>query len=279
MIGRRGFITGAATAVAAPFVLRQARAANLRIRRDVQSMAPNDPWFTKYGQAIQAMHDLQKSKPSDQRNWRNQALIHINHCPHSSNSFVHWHRHYILIGTRAWGKGLSGGERGKAAGRDAIGLPELARHVALVGKAAGERRVRQGRTLPDQCACAVEAPHRQIAVRTGAETGAEMARERVAREACRMFQSGRRHCAFGSIEKVAGNIDGAQAGTPNPARCARRIRSRERQREIGNDLRALQILQRRIEIVQRRRDRAHQPCIARHRVAHERQRRAPPSAS
>jgi len=96
MIGRRGFITGAATAVAAPFVLRQARAANLRIRRDVQSMAPNDPWFTKYGQAIQAMHDLQKSKPSDQRNWRNQALIHIKNCLHSSNSFVHWHRHYIL---------------------------------------------------------------------------------------------------------------------------------------------------------------------------------------
>jgi len=96
MIARRSFIAGAATSVAAPFILTQARAQPLRIRRDVQSLAPNDPWFTKYGQAVQAMHDLQKSKPSDQRNWRNQALIHINHCPHGATSFVHWHRHYIL---------------------------------------------------------------------------------------------------------------------------------------------------------------------------------------
>ncbi len=96
MIGRRGFIAGAATAVAAPFILTQSRAAGMRIRRDVQKMAANDPWFAKYGQAVQAMHDLQKSKPADQRNWRNQSLIHINHCPHGKQSFVHWHRHYIL---------------------------------------------------------------------------------------------------------------------------------------------------------------------------------------
>jgi tyrosinase len=42
------------------------------------------------------MHALQTSNPSDRRSWRNQALIHINHCPHGVQSFVHWHRHYIL---------------------------------------------------------------------------------------------------------------------------------------------------------------------------------------
>lgn len=96
MIGRREFVAGVATVVAVPAILREARAAPLRIRRDVQKMAANDPWFTKYAQAVQAMHDLQKSKPSDQRGWRNQALIHINHCTHGIDTFVHWHRHYIL---------------------------------------------------------------------------------------------------------------------------------------------------------------------------------------
>jgi tyrosinase len=59
-------------------------------------MAANDPWFGKYAQAVQAMHDLTKNKPNDQRGWRNQALIHLNHCPHGANTFLHWHRHYIL---------------------------------------------------------------------------------------------------------------------------------------------------------------------------------------
>jgi tyrosinase len=96
MISRRNFAVGAATVVAAPYVLKvRAAAQGPRIRRDVQSLAPNDPWFTKYGQAVQAMHDLQTSNASDQRSWRNQALIHINHCPHGAISFVHWHRHYI----------------------------------------------------------------------------------------------------------------------------------------------------------------------------------------
>ena len=98
MIGRRAFIAGVTTAVAAPAVLREARGAPtpLRIRRDVQSMAANDPWFGKYAQAVQAMHDLTKNKPNDKRGWRNQALIHLNHCPHGDDTFLHWHRHYIL---------------------------------------------------------------------------------------------------------------------------------------------------------------------------------------
>jgi tyrosinase len=94
MMRRREFVTGAAVAIAAPYFLRtHANAATPRMRRDVQSLTPSDPFFVKYGQAVQAMHQL---PASDSRNWRNQSLIHLNHCPHGLRDFVHWHRHYIL---------------------------------------------------------------------------------------------------------------------------------------------------------------------------------------
>lgn len=103
MIDRRHFIVGAGTAVAAPFVLRvSALAQTPRVRKDVMAMGPDDPFFTDYADAVRAMHELGSS---DQRNWRNQALIHLNHCPHSgappypgvAMDFVHWHRNYILF--------------------------------------------------------------------------------------------------------------------------------------------------------------------------------------
>ena len=91
---RRTFIAGATAALAAPSFIRSAKAATTpRLRRDVQSLAPSDPFFAKYAEAVKKMHDLPDSDP---RKWRNQALIHLNHCPHSKTSFVHWHRHYIL---------------------------------------------------------------------------------------------------------------------------------------------------------------------------------------
>jgi tyrosinase len=96
MMNRRSFVAGAATTLAAPFVvtrIREARAATPRLRRDVQGLDPSDPFFSKYADAVQKMHDLPSTDP---RNWRNQALIHINLCPHGSQTFVHWHRHYIL---------------------------------------------------------------------------------------------------------------------------------------------------------------------------------------
>ncbi len=93
MMDRRFFVAGAATVLAAPFVLRKADAGTPRLRRDVQSLDLSDPFFSKYADAVGKMHDLPASDP---RNWRNQALIHINHCPHGKQTFVHWHRHYIL---------------------------------------------------------------------------------------------------------------------------------------------------------------------------------------
>ena len=94
MIDRRKFLVGTVTAVAAPYVLQsKANAQTARQRRDVQSLSVSDPFFAKYGDAVQKMHQLPATDP---RNWRNQALIHITHCPHGAQDFVHWHRHYIL---------------------------------------------------------------------------------------------------------------------------------------------------------------------------------------
>ncbi len=94
MINRRTFLTGSAAAITAPYVLRANAGGGLapRIRRDVQSLSYSDPFFAKYAQAVRAMHQLPGNDP---RNWRNQALIHINRCRHGASDFLHWHRWYI----------------------------------------------------------------------------------------------------------------------------------------------------------------------------------------
>ena len=55
-------------------------------------MEAADPFFSDYAQAVQAMHEL---PDADGRNWRNQALIHLNHCKHGAIDFTHWHRWYL----------------------------------------------------------------------------------------------------------------------------------------------------------------------------------------
>ena len=97
MINRREFTAGVVTTLAAPFVLKTGlRAQVTRLRRDVTKLDPSDPLLGKYAEAVKAMHDLPADDP---RNWRNQALIHMNFCPHSlgmlAPDFPHWHRHYI----------------------------------------------------------------------------------------------------------------------------------------------------------------------------------------
>ncbi len=82
-------------AVGVAFHSRRAVAADLRIRKNVTEMMATDPFFTDYADAIKAMHELQSNSPSDQRNWRNQALIHLKFCPHGFSDFLAWHRHYI----------------------------------------------------------------------------------------------------------------------------------------------------------------------------------------
>ncbi|HEV7368204.1 tyrosinase family protein [Arenibaculum sp.] len=99
MINRRQFVIGAGSVLATPFILRRSALAQTpRVRRDVMAMAPDDPFFSDYADAVRAMHGLGSG---DGRNWRNQALIHLNHCPHggptTAMDFVHWHRNYILF--------------------------------------------------------------------------------------------------------------------------------------------------------------------------------------
>ncbi|MER9243374.1 tyrosinase family protein [Mesorhizobium sp. M0633] len=94
MLTRRSFLAATAGGVAAPAILRYrpAWSAAARVRRNASTMAPTDPFFSDYAQAIEAMHQL---PVSDQRNWRNQALIHIRHCTHGVTDFTHWHRWYL----------------------------------------------------------------------------------------------------------------------------------------------------------------------------------------
>jgi tyrosinase len=66
---------------------------NRPTRRNISSLAANDPIIQSYQAAITKM----KALPStDTRNWTNQALIHNNHCPHGNWFFLPWHREYLL---------------------------------------------------------------------------------------------------------------------------------------------------------------------------------------
>src|SRR5271165_4867410 len=55
---------------------------NRPMRKNVDNLGPSDPMVVAYKAAVTAMKALYTTKPADQRNWVNQALIHNNHCPH-----------------------------------------------------------------------------------------------------------------------------------------------------------------------------------------------------
>lgn len=85
-------IRGVAATVTVGLGAGGARSQTPRVRREVNSMQSSDPFFANYARAIKRMHEL---PASDGRNWRNQALVHLNHCKHSGADFPHWHRHYL----------------------------------------------------------------------------------------------------------------------------------------------------------------------------------------
>ncbi len=105
-MNRREVLTAAAIIAAAPYVMkfgREAKAQTLRVRRNVSTLAPDDPFFSQYGEAVRKMHELAES---DRRSWRGQALIHADFCPHGAQTrpdFVLWHRHYITFFERICG--------------------------------------------------------------------------------------------------------------------------------------------------------------------------------
>lgn len=108
MTTRRDVLGLAALALVMPAIGGRAAAqldASPRIRRNASAMSARDPFFEKYAEAVRRMHELPQS---DARNWRNQALIHLNHCPHGDEAglphFLHWHRHYITHFERICGE-------------------------------------------------------------------------------------------------------------------------------------------------------------------------------
>lgn len=82
----------------------QQQIANRPIRRNVNTMAANDPILVAYKAAITAMKAL---PPSDPRNWTRQAKIHDDFCPHGNWLFLPWHRVYLFYFERICRK-LSG---------------------------------------------------------------------------------------------------------------------------------------------------------------------------
>lgn len=65
---------------------------NRPVRKDVSTLDPDGPILAAYKTAIREMKDLPLSDP---RNWRRQAEIHQNYCPHSNWLFLPWHRAYL----------------------------------------------------------------------------------------------------------------------------------------------------------------------------------------
>lgn len=67
--------------------------ANRPVRKDVSTLANNDPILEAYRDAISQMQGLGSGDP---RNWNAQASIHNNFCPHGNWFFLPWHRGYLL---------------------------------------------------------------------------------------------------------------------------------------------------------------------------------------
>lgn len=63
-----------------------------RVRRNIASLAPDDPIIEIYKDAVNAMKNLPASDP---RSWTRQAQIHLDHCPHGNWFFLPWHRAYL----------------------------------------------------------------------------------------------------------------------------------------------------------------------------------------
>jgi tyrosinase len=91
---RRDFLiaAGALAVSALKTPARAQQSPRLRLRRDLLKLRPNDPFFGRYAAAVQRMHQLPESDP---RNWRRQAAIHLDHCPHGQRDFFSWHRYYL----------------------------------------------------------------------------------------------------------------------------------------------------------------------------------------
>ncbi|HZM76850.1 MAG TPA: tyrosinase family protein [Candidatus Limnocylindrales bacterium] len=97
---------GAAGMLAACTEEQRQKIANRPIRKNIATLAPNDPIITSYKTAITKMQALPSS---DGRNWTRQAQIHNSFCRHSSWLVLPWHRAYLFYFEQIC-KELSGNE-------------------------------------------------------------------------------------------------------------------------------------------------------------------------
>lgn len=77
---------------------------NRPMRRDVNTLSADAALLTAYRSAVTRMRELPESDP---RNWRRQASIHNDFCPHGNWLFLPWHRAYLYYFERICRK-LSG---------------------------------------------------------------------------------------------------------------------------------------------------------------------------
>ncbi len=93
---RRNFLTltsSLALSSIMPNSLKPAFSQTLRVRRNINQLDLNDPIIETYAEAVKMMHAL---PDSDERSWRGQAKIHLDHCHRQREHFLTWHRMYLL---------------------------------------------------------------------------------------------------------------------------------------------------------------------------------------
>lgn len=135
------------------------------------------------------------------------------------------------------------------AGRHPESPLELAGHVALIGKSGHEGGLGKGVARNDRRFDAVETPHGEIAIGAGAETPAEMARQRVAVEAGHAFELlGGHHAHEILIEEGAGAVDRNRRYRERRWRSLRCVEGKKGIGNPGHDPVALQRLERAPEI-------------------------------
>ena len=129
---RRVFVFAAATACR-NVLAQPGERAPVRIRHSHET-AEGKKALVDYAAAVKAMKEL---PATDRRNWKSQAQIHADRCPHGNWFFLPWHRAYIDYFEQACASVLS---------KPAFALP----YMELVGDACDSGPVlRRGqRTLP-----------------------------------------------------------------------------------------------------------------------------------
>jgi tyrosinase len=95
MIDRRAFLESGTKLIIGALSLGTARIVQSQppqLRKSINGLNADDPLVKNYAKAVALMKGLPSDDP---RNWRQQANIHNNYCPHNNWWFLPWHRAYL----------------------------------------------------------------------------------------------------------------------------------------------------------------------------------------